>query len=67
VPELLLVTTNPDQIDDGLAGLLLLLECMRNKGALDQMDLVFPYILFVTNGDISTGCGIASSKALSGP
>ncbi len=50
LPELVLVATNPDQIDCVLQGILLLLEWMRDEGALDARTVEFPYFLFIANG-----------------
>lgn len=50
LPELILVATNPAQIDQVLSGLLLLLEWMRDEGTLNAERLAYPYLLFVTNG-----------------
>ncbi len=50
LPELIIVATNPDQIDSVLQGIRLLLEWMRDEKAFDSKPLSFPYFLFVTNG-----------------
>ena len=50
LPELILVAVNPDQIDALLGGIVQLLEWMRDQGALETDELVFPYFLFVSNG-----------------
>ncbi|MCK9391820.1 MAG: hypothetical protein M0Q01_09715 [Syntrophales bacterium] len=50
LPELIMVATNPDQIDSVLQGILLLLEWMRDEGTLESKPLEFPYFLFVANG-----------------
>jgi len=50
LPGLILVATNPDQIDAVLGGLLLLLQWMRDEGELDWQRIEFPYLLFVANG-----------------
>jgi hypothetical protein len=50
LPELILVGTNADQLDDVLRGLRLLLEWMGDEGRLDARSITFPYLLFVANG-----------------
>jgi hypothetical protein len=50
LPELIMVATNPDQIDSVLQGILLLLEWMRDEGTLESEPLEFPYFLFIANG-----------------
>lgn len=42
LPELMPVAVNPDQIDALLGGIVQLLEWMRDQGALETDDLVFP-------------------------
>lgn len=50
LPELILVAVNPDQIDSLLGAMVLLLEWMRDEGALETGQPAFPHFLFVSNG-----------------
>lgn len=50
LPELIIVATNPDQIDVVLRGIRPLLEWMRDEDVFDSKSPAFPYFLFVANG-----------------